>query len=148
MRTLLLLSVLTVAVPDRQDPNKKEVQSPQEQLLGEWQFVKAVVAGQDDLLGMKDMALIFEKDVIRVRENGQMKQGEDAGYRIDASQSPIAFDLMPKKGPDMKILGILKIEADQLVICFSGGPNAVRPTEFASAQQSPTIVMYLKRAKK
>src|SRR5262249_13183302 len=102
MPTLVLIAVTLVAVPDRQDPNPSktnDVKSIQEQLLSEWQFVKMVVLGREEALGGKDMALIFEKDVIRVRENGRMKQGEDAGYRVDPSQKPVAFDLMPKNGP-------------------------------------------------
>jgi uncharacterized protein (TIGR03067 family) len=144
------MAAVLVSVPDRQDPNKKDAPaSVHDQLLGEWRMEKAVVLGQN-VMDKKDAVLIFEKDVIQVRENGQIKERDGAGYRIDTTKTPIAFDLTPKNGPpDMKVIqGILKIERDELVICFSAGPNAARPTDFQSGQDGATMVMYLRRVKK
>jgi uncharacterized protein (TIGR03067 family) len=144
MRTIFLIALVIVAVPDRQDPNTK---SPQEELLGEWQFVKGLLLGREDLLGGKDLAYLFGNDVIRVRDNGQIMPADDRGYLIDTTQKPIAFDIIPKNG--QKVLGILKLEGDQLVICYNAGPpSPTRPTEFIAPPQSMTALMYFKRAKK
>jgi uncharacterized protein (TIGR03067 family) len=148
VRAVLLIGVLAIAVPDREAPKVETVKPFQEQLLGEWRFVKVVLAGQDDPKGNKDLVLTFTKDVIHVRENGQAKPSEDAGYRIDATRQPIAFDITPKVPQGMKIAGIIKLEGDDLTICLSAptGPEAGRPTNFASTPE--VILMHLKRVKK
>jgi uncharacterized protein (TIGR03067 family) len=107
-----------------------------------------VLAGQGNSTGEKDVVLTFAKDVIHVRENGQNKPGEDAGYRIDATKQPIAFDLTPKVPQAMKIAGIIKLEGDDLTICLPAptGPEVGRPITFASTPE--VMLMHLKRVKK
>jgi uncharacterized protein (TIGR03067 family) len=147
MRVLVLIALVLVAVPDREDPNKKDVKPVQEQLLGEWKCVKAVHDGRDEF-DKKNVVVIFDKDVIRVREDGKIQQRDEAGYRIDSTKKPITIDLTPRNDPDLKIQGILKVEGDELVICFGDGPNAARPAEFVSAPNSRAALLYLKRVKK
>jgi uncharacterized protein (TIGR03067 family) len=148
MRALVFVALAVIAVPDRQDPNKKDDKPFEEQLLGEWQYVKAVHGGQDAPIGNQDLVLIFGKDSIQVRQQGKIQDRDATGYHIDATRMPIAIDLMPKNGPMEKIPGILKLEGDELVICIAEPPGTARPTDFVSAPNSRGSVLYLKRIKK
>src|ERR1700684_3261385 len=116
MRSFVVIALVILAVPDREDPSKKAVKPVEEQLLGEWLCVRAVQAGQDDPIRQRELTLIVEKDVIRVRENGKINSRDETGYKIDAAKKPITLDLTPKNMTDLKIPGILKLDGDDLVI--------------------------------
>lgn len=150
MRSLLLLTLLAVAVPDREDPTPKSKAKPiQQQILGEWQLVGTVIGGNPDR--RKDdrgAVLTFTASEIQIAENGKRQENDDAVYTLDATRKPVAIDITPKRGGERKIEGILKVEGDQLVLCFPHGGGAMRPTDFVSAPQSQVAVMHFKRIKK
>ncbi len=145
MRAFLLLAVL-LAVPDREDPTPRpKPRTLQEQLLGEWRVEKVAFAGGPDVPGpdMENRTLHFTPTEILVKVNGEPRPADDAGYQLDATKTPVAIDLLSGKGQDKKIEGILKLEGNQLTICFS--VDGARPTEFNTATKSIQAVLHLKR---
>jgi uncharacterized protein (TIGR03067 family) len=150
MRAVLLLTVLSVAVPDRPDPSPREKAAPiQQQLLGEWQLTSTLVGGDPKLAkGPPDTVLIFMPGVIQVRENGKRRESDDASYTLDVTKSPTAIDILQIQGPQNKVEGILKVEGDQLTICFAFGGRGSRPTGFASAPKTQNALMQFKRIRK
>jgi uncharacterized protein (TIGR03067 family) len=69
-------------------------------------------------------------------------------FKIDASKSPIALDMMPKGGnyDGKTLLGIVKVEGDVMTIAFAE-PGKDRPAKFESAAGSGVVVAVCKRAK-
>lgn len=146
MRALLTVFVLALAAPDREDPTPREKTKPiHEQILGEWQLVNSVVGGRNE---KKDGVLTFTRTEIHITENGQRRSGDDADYVIDATKKPAAIDISVKRDGSQKIEGILKIEGDQLTLCFPRGGGAMRPTDFVSTPQTGIAVMQFTRIKK
>ncbi len=147
MRILLMLTAIVVAVPDRPDSTKKPGKPIQEQIIGEWQVTKAVRGGRDEM-DKKEAVLIFGKDTIQIREDGKIQPRDNANYRIDATQNPIHLDITVDMGPKERLLGILKLEGDELIICFSHDRGENRPLNFESTPDSQTMVIHMRRIKK
>ncbi len=147
MRILLIVAVISVAVPDRPGSTKKPDKPVQEQLIGEWQVTKVLRGGVDDRGGRQDEALIFDKDTIQVRESGKIQPHEYANYHIDVTRSPIQIDLdfvlHQRKIP---LKGILKLDGDELTICITLAEK--RPLNFESTADSQTVLFHLRRAKR
>jgi uncharacterized protein (TIGR03067 family) len=148
MRAILLLAVLTVAVPDRAPPEPKETPVAQ-QIVGEWQLVTAIVGGDPNAKNdAPQTVLIFTAKEIHVRENGKQQPNDDASYTLDATKKPVTIDIVPKRAGNKKIEGILKVEGDTLTLCFPFGGEGARPTNFVSAPNTQTALMHFKRLKK
>jgi uncharacterized protein (TIGR03067 family) len=121
MHAFLILTVLTVAVPDREDPTPTEQRlDPSAKILGDW---------HDD---RNNYILRFQPGETVFMMNGQPSPGDGltANVVIDWTQSPVHIDFMPKQRGG-KMMGILKMEGDQLTVCINtgGGP---RPTVFST----------------
>ncbi|MSQ94300.1 MAG: TIGR03067 domain-containing protein [Gemmataceae bacterium] len=148
MRALLILSMLAVVVPDREDQTPKEKAKPiQQQILCDWQLVQSVRGGRPDhQKDAMDAVLTFTAGEIQITENGKRQDRDDAVYTLDLTKKPVAIDITPKRGNERKIEGILKLEGDQLTICFTlDGP---RPTEFTTRGEKVIALMQLRRIKK
>jgi uncharacterized protein (TIGR03067 family) len=148
MRALLILSLLAVAAPDRENPTPKKPVPPPNQILGEWKLERIMLGG-----GVPDTAPEIGNKSINITptelialENGEARPNDGARYTIDWTKKPVAIDLMPPNGPQKKIEGILKPEGDQLTICFT--MDGTRPTEFTTATGKVTALMQLRRIKK
>jgi uncharacterized protein (TIGR03067 family) len=121
MRVFLMLVVLAVLVPDRQDPTPKEYKpSPGNQILGDW---------KDD---RNNYVLRFLPGETAFIINGEISQGDGltANVVIDWTQTPVHIDFRPKQRGG-KMMGILKMEGDHLTVCIRTGGDG-RPTGFAN----------------
>lgn len=136
MSALLLISVLTVAVPDRQDPTVKVAEPLQEQLLGEWRVTRRVAHGTED--GNSDSRSVFTAGTMQhLNDNGTLPWSKFT-YTLDTTKIPATIIL------DKNVTGIFKIEADVLTICF--GRQGI--TDFKSTPDSATILLVLTRVRK
>ncbi len=150
MRAALLLAMFFVAAPDRPapDPRANEV-APQDLILGDWQLEKIASSGglgAPPMDGKEVRTLQFTRTEILVKVNGQPKSHDSIGYTVDWTKKPTAIDILPRNGPMKKLEGILRLEGDQLTICFciDGG----RPTDFNTDSGKLTALMHLKRVKR
>ena len=145
MRAVLLLAVLFIAVPDREDPAAKDAKTLAKQLLGAWESVKLTNFGEE--LDLK-LTLVFESDEVRVYHDGKYQADEDARYVIDASKMPATMDIFPIKPCQKKEQAIFKIEGDQMTVCAIQVNDGPRPTEFRSPPNSRVTLVHFKRVKK
>ena len=145
MRYLFLLSVFAVAIParDLQQP-KKEANTIQEQLLGEWQIIQYEFTGQIEKPKTGTLTAIFHKDRIEIIFEGKPDPKDDLEYSLNVHRNPITIDLKPQNVPSMP--GILRLERDSLTVCFS--LERERPTQFAAPDHQDAILVQLKRIKK
>ncbi len=81
MRSLLVLTLFAVAVPDRPDPSPKTKAPPiQQMILGDWQLVNSVIGGNSDgRTGSQDAILRFTPTEIQITEKGKRLERDDAG---------------------------------------------------------------------
>jgi uncharacterized protein (TIGR03067 family) len=144
MRTVLLIAILAVAAPIREDQRPKE-KPLQEQVIGAWQSVKVIERGTEVEIAMK---VVFTPTEVHLWTDGERKMDEDATWVIDAKKDPAMIDLNPKKKGAKKELGILKIEGDVLTVCVVEESDGPRPTEFKSPADSKVVLLHFKRVKK
>jgi uncharacterized protein (TIGR03067 family) len=147
MRALLLFVVFVSAVPDRQDPEVKGAKPLQEQLLGEWVSVKHLVGGVEDKNHLGS-TITFTPTEILIREKDRRGPNEDATYVLDSAKKPASIDIVLKIDPTKKIAGIVKVDGDQLTLCFPQDGQGPRPTEFVSSPKTGIALVQLKRVKK
>jgi uncharacterized protein (TIGR03067 family) len=150
MRTLVLIVLALVSLPDRPNPAPKEAPKPlHEQLVGEWRLVKGVIGGEAK--GEKRTVFVFTKTDIRVHENNRQKDVDDATYTLDETKSPTHIGIRPKhQGNDdgRSLPGIIKLDGETLTLCFSDGGEGSRPTDFTSTAGTSNVLMILERIKK
>jgi uncharacterized protein (TIGR03067 family) len=153
MRAVLMIAVLAVAVPDRQDPNTKDTKPLPEQMLGEWRMVKAVSGGNAENGDKIDGTTLIVKDkTMEIKEAQRGGHVENVAFTLDETKKPVAIDLMPQRGPGNgreTVVGIIKIDGDILTLCFGrGGGGGKRPTEFLSPPGSDVSILEFKRVNK
>ena len=149
MRVALMFAVFAVAVPDRPDPTPREAKTLADQLLGNWQSVRLIVYGNVNPPNQQDgdHTTIDRGRWVSFKQ-GIQKDGMPTTYTIDITKSPAVIDFVVKQGAmDIKLIGIIKIEGDLLTVCYVTDRLA-RPTEFASAPNSQTSLLEMKRLKK
>jgi len=133
MRLMLLLTVMAVAVPDRQPVGPAPMSTkPQDRILGLW-FYENRAIGQVAPPNRIDLGIQFLPEgetVFMVNGKPSPQDGLTAKVVIDWTQNPVAIDFIPKRGGH-KMLGILKLEGDNLIMAIrtNEGP---RPTNFTS----------------
>jgi uncharacterized protein (TIGR03067 family) len=143
MRSLLMIAVLVLAVPDREAPSSKPLQ---EQVVGEWESTKIISRGEE----LKDITLkivVTPKEILAY-QNGKHKVEEDAVYTIDARKTPATIDINPIRADQKKERAIFKIEGDQMIVCVILEEDGPRPTEFRAPPDSELTLVYFKRIKK
>ncbi len=130
------LLLLALAAPGLDEPARHQ---------GTWSVVSQVRDGKE---GPPDVVAsirrVVEGDHVTWTRDGKAFAGTRVEY--DASKTPHALDLIPDGGPnrDKHILGIYKLEGDELTICVAdvGEP---RPTEFEAAAGSKRTLQKFRR---
>jgi uncharacterized protein (TIGR03067 family) len=144
MRAFLMIAVLAVAVPDRPDPTPKQTPSLPEQMLGEWQLVKHVVAG-NDVPELNGLLMVFGRESMQHvhLRNGMRQPGGTFPYTLDVNKNPAVIDFRSSK-----FIGIIKVEGDLLTICFARNGESQPPAEFVSQPSTSTTLLQATRLRK
>ena len=147
MRSLLMIGVLTIAVPDRPDRNPADTRPLQEQLQGDWLMVHSVIGGVAKDYNMGSGALYTFTGNQLFTRNPKQPEPVAFGITMDATRTPAFIDFLAGSvGPKTNYPGIFKIEGDTLTLCFPRAVGKERPTEFASPADTAMIALYqLKR---
>jgi RNA polymerase sigma factor (sigma-70 family) len=154
---IALIAVLTIGIsagtvvavryaPARADEAKPAAgKSDKDQLQGKWEFVSGQMRGkvpdEKELEEIKKHHFEFAGD--------KLKAKGEASFTLDSAKAPKQFDLKIEEGPAQEQgtwLGIYEIKGDDLTICIAP-PGQDRPTEFASKEGTPIMLMKLKRVK-
>ena len=124
MRTLMMIALFAVAAPIRQPVGPQlepAATSPADQILGDWQ----------DRKNPQYMLRITRGDtVFHVKGNPSLADGLTANIVIDWSKNPATVDFMPKQRGG-KMLGILRLDGDQLIVNLRTS-GSTRPTDFGA----------------
>jgi len=141
--TLIVAGAITNSVVAEDKKVKDE-----EAILGTWKVVGVDVGTQESPYppeAMKNWRMVFEKGD-KVTSNAMDKDGKNAtaGYKLDSSEKPKAFDVV---GKDWKTLAIYDLDGDNLKLCLNYGADDKRPTEFKGNEKRYLILMTLKRVK-
>jgi uncharacterized protein (TIGR03067 family) len=116
-------------------------------IVGDWKYAAGTKAGEkleaDRLAG----------DVVITKETFTIPGGPTEkfvmSYKIDASHDPARIDLKIDSGPvpDGKALGIIKMDGEQLVLCYDS-TGEKRPEKFQSTEENGFFMFTLKRHEK
>jgi uncharacterized protein (TIGR03067 family) len=141
MRTMLLITALAVAVPDRPDPRPSDIKPLQERMLGEWLQVKRVLGGNEQPNDGLGLAITRETIQHIHHVNGMKDAGHSFSYTIDTAKNPAVITFR-----DSGYIGILKVEGDLLTFCYcsQGQP----PADFVSPPNSPNTLVQATRIRK
>jgi uncharacterized protein (TIGR03067 family) len=112
-------------------------------VVGEWVVSDYLVGGQPAPPGVE---IRFAADGTSVFSGGPPMTTHRATYTVDRKQSPVAIDIVFPDLPGSTMVGIVKADGDNLVVCFNSGGE--RPKEFTSPPKSATGLLTLKRLPK
>jgi uncharacterized protein (TIGR03067 family) len=122
-------------------PGPKDAKTDPPKIEGNWVAESYVLGGKDD---GRDKGVVF------TFADGKIKRGsqEEVAYAVNPKTDPPQIELTPVKGKQAAIPGIYKIDGDTLVLCFTKGSSAERPTKFESPDGSRIVLFTFKRQKK
>jgi uncharacterized protein (TIGR03067 family) len=132
---VMALASVSVSADDKTDKALKALQ-------GEWKVEKIVVGGE--LVPAEKTAKLtftFKDNQLIPSDNPK----DTATIKLDPNQKPAWLDVTDRTKETT--LGIYELTEDTLKVCLAK-PGADRPKEFASAKESKTAYMVLKRASK
>ena len=137
-RTVLSVSVavLLLSTIGRAGDAKKD----EAQLKGTWTVISEEDNGKASKV--KDATVTIGAGKITVKVKG--KKDQESTYKVDTTKKPKAIDIVVDDGKKSK-LGIYELDGDTLKLCFG---EKARPTEFKTSQESPGLLLVLKREKK
>ncbi len=146
------LQALHEALQNQKDkgdtPKKDTAKSDKERIQGTWRLVKAEINGVEF-----PFAFLQPKEGALARFTGEkwtcniFMEGKPFTFKLDPTSKPKAIDLHPLENPGKTLLGIYRLEGDDLTICFCQNGKQERPSAFANYWRagSYTELFVLKR---
>ncbi len=143
MRTLLMVSVLVIAVPDRPNRNPTDSRPLAEKLQGEWLMVHSVLGGTaKDYSAGGGATYSFTATQLFTR-NPKQPEPVPFGIALDTTKNPAHILFLAGAGETKTPYpGIFNIEGDILTLCFTRAVGGARPAEFASSTETPQTALY------
>jgi uncharacterized protein (TIGR03067 family) len=133
---MIVLAGLLVAADAPQEAVKKE----KEKLKGTWTLVSLEERGKQ--VPPLDLKFTFEDEKFIHHEG--TKNPKEGTYQLDPTKTPRAIDI--SEAGRVVGYGIYQLDGDTLTLCVARA-NATRPTAFATADGTPTVLIVFKRAK-
>lgn len=140
---LILLGGLLLAA-DAPKGAKKDL----DKLQGAWKVASVEYDGQDvSGDGMTNFKLVFKGDKASIQGNDEVKKGYGKmTFKLDPSTTPKSVDISITAGEqkDNVLEGIYELKGDEFKICVKL-TGKERPTKFATAESSSTVLVLFKR---
>jgi uncharacterized protein (TIGR03067 family) len=132
--SVFLAFVATLALAQQPDDSVKEI-------LGEYSLKTGFKGGKEISNEEKNRfeKMEIKKDTITIFEKGR---ADPAKFTLDATKTPKQITIMPEM-TDIKVLGIYKLEKDELTMVFTIGET--RPTDFAGKEQTEMKLVLQKK---
>ena len=115
-----------------------------EELQGTWQVVRHEFEGEQ---APKEVSqgtkLTFKGDKYIGKSPERNYEGS---FALNPAETPKEIDLQPVEGDRQKLLGIYKLDGDNLTICL-GAARQSRPTQFVTSPDSGHTMYVMKRQK-
>ena len=125
------------------DAAKKDL----DRMQGEWRVEKAVRRGKDAPAAVRDkLSIAISGSTITINDSTEARE-EKAEITLDPSKTPANIDAVPTLPGSDRVLGIYKLEGDNLTICWNKG-DGPRPGAFEIKPGTDVVLLVLKRAKK
>jgi uncharacterized protein (TIGR03067 family) len=141
---LILLGGLLLAA----DAPKGAVKKDLDKLKGAWKVASAEYDGQDvSNDGMTNFKLVFKGDKATIEGNDEVKKGyAKMTFKLDPSTKPKSVDIHITSGEqkDNVIEGIYELKGNEFKICAKL-TGKERPTKFATAEGTSTVLVVFKR---
>jgi uncharacterized protein (TIGR03067 family) len=148
----MMLAVLTVgllfAVGANGNAGEKAGKKDEERIQGTWSVVSGEKSGEkaseDEI---KDVTITFAAEGKVMVKGVKGNQEFEGSYKLDPSKKPKEMDLkLNIGGKEESLKGIYLLEKNSLKLCVAAPPGE-RPTEFATAAGSMSMLLVLKREK-
>ncbi len=136
------------------DTPKKDIANRDMKIIqGRWRLMKLEVNGVGTLLGFiqkskdESYGAVFAGDKLTMNFITEGKGLKGFTVRLDAEQKPKAIDLQPLEDAKETLLGIYRLEGDDLTICYNKTGKQERPTAFENywGARTYTFLIVLKR---
>lgn len=145
MTATLLGLALAVGAPNLKDKEKAPT------IVGEWEVESITTNGTRSAVG-KGLQYTFTADGkwLIFRNGRETSPTINRGFTADAKPNPPTVDLTTSRagGPEVRLIGIYKVDADTLTICSTRAKGADRPTRFEAPEGSGNTMYVLRRPKK
>jgi uncharacterized protein (TIGR03067 family) len=141
----LLLSLVAALLGARTLDDRDAVKNERKQHQGTWTVTSSIYEGQKaDAEVMRSITRTVSGDHVVWKRNG--KQFAGTKFELDPRQEPKTIDVIPVGGPnrDKRVLGIYKLEGDQLTICMAAAGGR-RPKEFKAPKGSGCTLRTFRR---
>ena len=138
---VLVAALVAAGTAGSGDAAKKELQ----RLQGTWKVLKMLNEGKPapaEMIAKTEVVLSGHKAIVKTGE-----RDETAIITVDPTKKPAAIDIRQEKEKGV-LKGIYKLEKNRLTVCFAEKPDAPRPKEFTSTEESGTVLIVLERLKK
>jgi uncharacterized protein (TIGR03067 family) len=134
-----MIAVFLVTADDKKPDGKKDL----DLVKGKWTIVSVIEDGKtNEEESGGTITFAEDKMVLQVRD------GEHTGtFKLDTGKKPKQIDVTPLDGPEKgKVMeGIYELTKDGLKICIADHAGTIRPTAFASKEDSGLVLLTLKR---
>jgi len=140
MYSIVIGLAVVVGAPAKDDP-KKDAPA----IVGEWTPTESLQSGKPHN-PPEGTTITFTADGKVILREGKAGKPEEGTYKIDPRKDPAEIDIVPPdkdKGPP--VIGIYKIEKDNLVMCVMMGTD--RPKKFESPEGTEIMLITLQRVK-
>lgn len=144
----LLVGAIALVAARAEDDKKKEATFDAAKMVGDWEFVSGVRAGEKvekDRLKAK-VTISKDKFVLPAGDSKFVMK-----YKLDTKASPVKLDMEIEDGPvkEGKAVGIIDLKDGELKICYVSisGADEKRPEKFESTEKNKAFYFVLKKAK-
>jgi len=138
MYSIVIGLAVVVGAPAKDDP-KKDAPA----IVGVWTPTESLQGGKPHN-PPKGTTITFTADGKVILMEGDAGKPEEGTYKIDPRKDPAEIDIVPPdkdKGPP--VVGIYKIEKDNLVMCVIMGTD--RPKKFESPEGTEIMLITLQK---